>query len=111
MLSMLMYGVIVSGAWLYNIYYWFKGLIAVFAKLKEPMSVRVMSTALFLFLITMGDIASVGLTRHLIGEYATSILPASIIAVFITWYVNRIRQGKSQLINDLRRKDPDEDDD
>jgi hypothetical protein len=106
MVATLIYGTIIGGAWLYNIYFWFKGFVAVFAKLKEPLSIRMLSSAVFLLLITMGDIASVGLCRHLIGEYATSILPASIIAVFISWYVNRIRLGKSELINDLRRKDP-----
>ncbi len=97
-------GTLIAAAWLYNIAMWFKGFYLTFAALRIKKNASTLdnigtavdnlSNAFRHFILTMGDIGTVGLVRYLIGSTISSNLPAALISVAISFAIQQGRKGK-----------------
>lgn len=87
-------GVLIGGSWVYNLYCWVRGFKLSAYAVADNSLIKAFNHLAY----TMADIACVGLVRFLIGDYASSMVPAAVIAILVSWQINRIRNGKSTLL-------------
>ena len=101
----------VASSWLYNLYCWMHGIsYAAYAARKQP---GVKFTERFLgfwkhIAYTVLDIGCVFVVRFLIGSYAASMLPASIMAVAISWFLLELRHGRRSFIPKDKKESTDD---
>jgi len=101
MIDALFVGSLIGGAWVYNLYCWVRGFkLAAYAFAGKPQGK--FGTGFFVgflqLVYTLADIAMVGVIHLLIGSYAASLVPAAVISILVSWQINRIRVGKSNLL-------------